>query len=234
MEKIGIIGAMAQEVADLKDKMDGISITTRAGMDFFSGSLEGKQVVVVQSGIGKVNAAICTQILIDAFQVDGLINSGIAGSLNNEINIGDVVISTDTVQHDFKILGLGDFSPVGQIPGLDVLAFPADAHLVEQAYLACQRVNPDIQAFKGRIATGDQFIASKEAKDDIVFHLDPLCTEMEGGAVGQVAYLNQVPYVVIRAISDKADGSAVMDFEEFQEKAIDHSIKLVLELLKVL
>ena len=193
------------------------------------GILYGKEAVVVRSGIGKVNAAICTQILADHFDVDLVINTGIAGSLDAAIDIGDMVISTDAVQHDMDTSIFGD--PIGQVPRMDTFAFPADAQLVEKAVRANQEANPDIHTFTGRIASGDQFISSQEVKERIVTLFGAKCAEMEGAAIAHGAYLNQIPCVIVRAISDKADNSASMDYPAFEKKAIEHSIRLLEKLL---
>lgn len=226
---IGIIGAMEEEVAALKEAMDIQEIKEIASMTFCKGILCGKDAVVVRSGIGKVNAGVCAQVLADYFQVDTLINTGIAGSLDARIDIGDMVISTDAVHHDMDATVFGD--PVGWIPRMDTLAFPADEELVKKAKEANERANPEIHTFTGRIASGDQFISSAEAKERIVNHFHALCTEMEGTGIAQAAYLNKISYVIIRAISDKADNSATMDYPEFEKQAIRHSVRLVKELL---
>ena len=229
MKKIGIIGAMELEVETLKSKMNVVKTTKKANMEFFEGTLNGVEVVIVRSGIGKVNAGICTQILADLFDVTHIINTGIAGSLKAEINIGDIVVSTDAVEHDMDVSALGD--PVGQVPRMDTLAFPADEHLIRLAKAANEKVNPDIHTFVGTVASGDQFIASQEAKDKIVNNFHAYCTEMEGAAIAHAAYLNKVSYVIIRAISDKADNSAHVDYPEFEKMAIARNIKLVQEML---
>ena len=229
---IGIIGAMEEEVASLKEEMDVQEIVDKAGMMFCKGILCGQKVVVVRSGVGKVNAGICAQILVDLFQVDLLINTGIAGSLDARIDIGDMVISTDALQHDMDASVFGD--PVGQIPRLDTFSFPADEALARKAIRANEKANPDIRTFTGRIVSGDQFISSKEVKDRIVENFHPLCVEMEGAAIAQAAYLNKVSYVIIRAISDKADNSACMDYPTFEKKAIAHSVRLMKELLPMI
>lgn len=226
---IGIIGAMEQEVAQLKDAMLIEETVEQAAMSFCRGSLCGKDVVIVQSGIGKVNAGICAQILVDRFAVDVLINTGVAGALDERLNIGDMVISTDAVQHDMDVTMMG--YKKGQIPGMDVLAFAADAELVKKAVLANEEANPDIATFAGRVASGDQFIAENNVKDRIISLFGAMCTEMEGAAIAQAAYLNQVSYVIIRAISDKADNSATMDYPTFEKQAIAHSVRLVQNLL---
>ncbi len=225
---IGIIGAMEEEVRELIADMQECEMNEKASMKFYKGKLYGKDAVVVQSGIGKVNAAICTQILADCYHVDELINTGVAGSLDAEINIGDIVISTDAVHHDMDVSALGD--PVGQVPRMDVFAFPADKELAEKAMQANKKANPEM----GRVASGDQFISKKEVKDRIVENFQAKCTEMEGAAIAHGAYLNHIPYVIIRAISDKADGTAQVDYPTFEKQAITHSVNLMRELLPMI
>ena len=229
MKSIGIIGAMEEEVAILKEKMEDVRIIKKASMDFYEGILAGKKVVVVRSGIGKVNAGICAQILADVFSVDAIINTGIAGSLNKNINIGDIVLSTDVVQHDMDATGFGYRK--GQIPQMPVFFFNADDNLRRLAAEVCKEVNPDIQVFEGRIASGDQFVCDQDVKNRIVSEFSAYATEMEGAAIGQAAYLNEIPFLVVRAISDKADGSAQMDYSEFEKAAVDHSVRLTLNML---
>ena len=209
MKCIGIIGAMEQEVAKIKEKMQDVTITSRARMDFYEGTLEGKKVVVVRSGIGKVNAGMCTQILADVFGVEAVINTGIAGSLNNDVNIGDIVLSTDVLHHDMDAIGFG--YKKGQIPQMDEFSFPADEKLRKLAAKVCKEVNPEISVFEGRICSGDQFISDKSVKDAIISEFGGFAVEMEGAAIGQAAYLNHIPFLVVRAISDKgpANGSAI-------------------------
>lgn len=229
MKTIGIIGAMEVEVAILKEKMEDVRIIKKASMDFYEGILAGKKVVVVRSGIGKVNAGICAQILADVFSVDAIINTGIAGSLNKNINIGDIVLSTDVVQHDMDATGFGYRK--GQIPQMPVFFFNADDNLRRLAAEVCKEVNPNIQVFEGRIASGDQFVCDQDVKNRIVSEFSAYATEMEGAAIGQAAYLNEIPFLVVRAISDKADGSAQMDYSEFEKAAVDHSVRLTLNML---
>ena len=229
MKTIGIIGAMEVEVAILKEKMEDVRIIKKASMDFYEGILAGKKVVVVRSGIGKVNAGICAQILADVFSVDAIINTGIAGSLNKNIDIGNIVLSTDVVQHDMDATGFGYRK--GQIPQMPVFFFNADDNLRRLAAEVCKEVNPDIQVFEGRIASGDQFVCDQDVKNRIVSEFSAYATEMEGAAIGQAAYLNEIPFLVVRAISDKADGSAQMDYSEFEKAAVDHSVRLTLNML---
>lgn len=229
---IGIIGAMEEEVASLKEAMDIHETVEQASMVFCKGVLCGKEVVIVRSGIGKVNAGICAQILVDRFKADTLINTGIAGSLDAKIDIGDMVISTDALHHDMDATEFG--YPVGQVPRMEVMSFPADEELVKKAVQASEKANPDIHTFTGRVASGDQFIASREVKDKIVENFHPLCVEMEGAGIAHAAHLNKVSYVIIRAISDKADNSASVDYPTFERQAIAHSVRLVKELLTLI
>ncbi len=223
---LGIIGAMDQEVAKIKEQMTEVEVISRAGMEFYKGILSGTEVVVVKSGIGKVNAAACTQILADYFQPEAIINTGIAGSLCAKIDIGDIVLSTDVLHHDVDAVNFG--YPLGQIPGMDTLSFAADAELRRKVKEICETVNPDIHVYEGRIVSGDQFVSEKSTKDKIISWTQGLCTEMEGAAIGQTAYLNRIPFLIVRAISDKADDSATMDYAEFEAKAIEHTVGVML------
>ena len=222
--KLGIIGAMKIEVDTLKENMENKTVTMRAGMEFCEGTLEGMPAVVVQCGVGKVNAALCVQILCDCFGVTHLVNTGIAGSLSSELDIGDLVISKDAMYHDFDCCGFG--YPLGKVPGMDVVAFPADETMMHYALTAAEAVNPG-HAKVGRVATGDQFICEKHVKNAIIEKTGALCTEMEGGAIAQAAYRNEIPFVIIRAISDKADDSAEMDYPTFEAIAANRCATVV-------
>ena len=222
LDKIGIIGAMDEEVSRLKEAMEAASVIKKAGMEFYSGKLCGKDAVVVKSGIGKVNAGICTQILSDLFSAEAVINTGVAGSLKKEINIGDIVLSTDFGYE------------LGVIPRMEASVFKASDELRELAERVCARVNPEIQTFCGRVVSGDQFISDHAVKERIVKNFGGYCTEMEGAAIAHAAYLNNLPFLIIRAISDKADNSATMDYGEFEAKAIEHTVKLVLGMMEEL
>lgn len=216
--KTGIIGAMASEVALLKEQMGEFETTSVANMDFCAGKLGAADVVVVQSGIGKVNAGICVQILADRFGVGRVINTGVAGSLDSSIDVGDLVVSTDCIMHDFSVEPLG-YAP-GQVPGLDTLAFPADEGMRAGVVAAAAEVAPDIHVFEGRVASGDQFISTDEQRERIVSTFGGRCCEMEGCAIAQAAYLNGLPFVVVRAISDKPGSKdQVVDYNTFETKA---------------
>ena len=226
---IGIIGAMDEEVAQIVEVMTIEKEENKAQMNFKQGKLNGKDVVVVRSGIGKVNAAVCTQVLADDFKVDYVINTGIAGSLKAQIDIADIVISSDVLHHDMDATGFG--YALGQIPRMDTLSFKADDRLIELAKESCAKAVPQIGVHVGRVVSGDQFISDKEVKNKIADNFDGYCTEMEGAAIAQAAYLNNIPFVILRAISDKADDSATMDYPAFEKQAIKKSVLLIKELV---
>lgn len=219
---------MDEEVAILKENMEQPEEMTKAGMTFVHGNLWGTETVVVVSGIGKVNMAVCTQILIDAYQIDTVINTGVAGSLNNTLDIGDIVLSRCAQQHDMDVSPLGD--PAGTIPRMEQSIFPADETLIKLAKAACEKANPDIRCHIGKVVSGDQFIADAGKKNYLIETFQGDCAEMEGAAMAQVAYLNQVPFLIIRAISDKADNSGHMDYPAFARQAIIHTVQLLKEL----
>lgn len=227
---LGIIGAMDIEVDSLKSEMENPQIIKTAGMDFYEGTIYGKEIVVVKSGIGKVNAAMCTQILADKFHVDAVINTGVAGSLNNDIDICDIVISVMAQEHDVDVTSLG--YEKGIIPGMETSVFMADKELIALTKKSAQLAGLDVKLFEGKVVSGDQFIGAHEAKNALKadFHGD--CAEMEGAAIAHVAVLNDIPFLIIRAISDKADGGAEMDYPAFEKKAAANSIVLLKEIIK--
>ena len=214
--KLGIIGAMQEEVETLLERMENKNSATIAGSTFYEGTLSGLKVVVVQCGIGKVNAAICAQILCNCYQVTHLVNTGIAGSLCADLDIGDLVVSRDAMHHDFDCVAFG--YPHGKVPGMDVVSFPADETMIELAYSAAEQVNCGHTKI-GRVASGDQFVADPALKNKIIDLTGALCTEMEGAAIAHTAYRNNIPFVILRAISDKADNSADMDYPTFEKLA---------------
>lgn len=228
--KIGIIGAMEVEVESLKAAMTIKNTVNKASMEFFEGTIGTTEVVVVRSGICKVNAGICVQILVDTFGVTHVLNTGVAGSLDARINIGDIVLSTDAAYHDVDATVFG--YKKGEIPQMGVLSFPADKELIEKAKAAIKTVAPDLGVFEGRVCSGDQFISDKTVKDAIIKDLGGMCCEMEGAGIAQACYLNKIPFIIIRAISDKADGSDVMDYPEFEKKAAHDCAALVMEMMK--
>lgn len=232
MSRIGIIGAMDEEVNQLKALMQEVSFKTIANMEFCEGKLLGRDIVAVRCGIGKVNAAICTQILADLYKIDAVINTGVAGSLRKEIDILDIVLSTDTLQHDVDATGFG--YALGVIPRMEQSIFLADHNLRELASKVCQKVIPEVGVHIGRVVSGDQFISDSGKKDWLIDNFDGYCTEMEGAAIAQAAYLNGIPFLIIRAISDKADHSAEMAYSEFEELAINNTVKLLQGLIPLL
>lgn len=225
MKKVGIIGAMELEVEQLKEKMKVDRVVEKAAMQFLEGSLNGAAVVVVRSGIGKVNAALCVQILADIFQVTHVINTGVAGSLNASLDIGDILVSADALHHDVDATIFG-YQP-GEVPQLGIREFAADPEMIRAAVDACREVNPEIQVQTGRVVSGDQFISDKQVKERLISAFAGDCAEMEGAAIAHSAYLNEIPFVIIRAISDKADDSAQVDYPVFERAAAIHSAKLV-------
>ena len=231
MSKLGIIGAMAVEVELLKEKMENLTVTNHAGMEFFDGRLEGIDAVVVQCGVGKVNAAMCAQILCSVFGVTHLVNTGIAGSLCAQLDIGDLVVSKDAMYHDFDCVHFG--YEMGKVPGMDTVAFPADEAMIGYACAVAEAVNPG-HSRVGRVASGDLFVAEKTVKERIIQRTNAICTEMEGAAIAHTAYRNKVPFVILRAISDKADDSAEMDYPTFEAIAARRCAEVTVNMAKEL
>ena len=229
--KLGIIGAMDVEVALLKEKMENTVTAAHAASVYCEGTLEGVPAVVVQCGVGKVNAAMCVQILISVYGVTHLVNTGIAGSLCADLDIGDLVISKDAMYHDFDCVHFG--YEMGRVPGMDTVAFPADGILAKFAFVAAESVNPG-HTKSGRVASGDLFVAEKATKEAIIAKTGAVCTEMEGAAIAHTAYRNGVPFVIIRAISDKADNSAEMDYPVFEAIAAQRCALVTVAMAKQL
>lgn len=233
MKTIGIIGAMDAEINILKSKMNIVATKNNAGIDYHVGSFQGSNITIAKCGIGKVNAAICTQVMIDMYAVDYVINIGVAGAVSKDLKIGDVVISSDLLQHDYDSTDVGD--KLGVIPNMGTETFMADEELIRLAKEAGNEVlSNEHNIFVGRIATGDQFISSKEAKERIWTNFKALCAEMEGGAIAHTCYLNNLPFVVVRAISDQADEEAGMSFEKFVPIAAKNSSDIVEHMIKVM
>ncbi|GHV39018.1 5'-methylthioadenosine/S-adenosylhomocysteine nucleosidase [Clostridia bacterium] len=232
MAIIGIIGAMEEEIALFKSKLNIITAKNIVDVDFYVGTLADCNVVLARSGIGKVNAAICAQVLIDKYGADMIINVGVAGGLSPNVHIGDIVISSDVVQHDFDTTVFGD--EPGMIPRMNRKYFAADETLINKASAAAREVCLDKRVVIGRIASGDQFISSSEQKERIVSTFSAVCAEMEGAAIGHVCTLNRIPFVIIRSISDAADEKADTTFEEFAAEAAKTAAALVESLIKSL
>ncbi|MWV45163.1 5'-methylthioadenosine/adenosylhomocysteine nucleosidase [Paenibacillus sp. HJL G12] len=209
---IGIIGAMDEEVELLLAGMQSTETVDKAGIRYYKGTYHQQNIVVCKSGVGKVNAAVTTQILIDTFDVSQVLFTGVAGAVHPQLNIGDIVISSECLQHDMDVTALG--FERGVIPYQEVSAFQADQTLVGLAEKACGELG-EVNCRVGRVLSGDQFIASVEQVNWFYEHMQGACVEMEGASVAQVCYMNGVPFVVIRSMSDKADGSAHANFAEF-------------------
>lgn len=228
---IGIIGAMKEEVEFLVDNMDVERTEVKAKMEFSLGKIHNKNIIVVTSGIGKVNAAVCAQILVDDFNVDYIINVGIAGGTMENIYPGDVVIGKNLVQHDMDTSAFGD--KIGQIPRMDTYDFKCDSKLIEHAQEACKDIK-DHNHFTGRIVSGDQFISSVDKIKWLNSEFECLACEMEGASIAQVCYLNDVPFIVIRSISDNANNGAHMDYEKFKDIAVENSTNILNNMLKLI
>lgn len=225
---IGIIAAMNVEMESLRSYIENPVTETVSGITFVSGMLEGKEVVTAVCGIGKVFAAMCAQTMILRYAPDCIVNTGVAGTLTDKLTIGSVAVSSAVVQHDMDTSALGD--PVGMISGINKVLLPASENLCDQLS-ACATVL-GIRTQTGVIASGDQFISSSEKKDAIVKTFGAIACEMEGAAIGQVCYVNRVPFCVLRAISDSADGSSHMDYPTFVGMAAEQSVKLLRTFLK--
>ena len=220
---IGIIAAMDVEMKSLRSYMENTETEVISGIRFVRGTLEGKDVVTAVCGIGKVFAALCAQTMILHYQPRCIINTGVAGTLTDALTIGSIAVSSAVVQHDMDTSPLGD--PIGLISGINKVELPADRLLTGQLS-ACAKVM-GIKTATGVIASGDQFVASAERKAFIVEHFKAIACEMEGAAVGQVCYVNKVPFCVLRAISDSADGSSHMDYPTFVQMAAEQSVALL-------
>ncbi|MEB3102937.1 5'-methylthioadenosine/adenosylhomocysteine nucleosidase [Ferviditalea candida] len=231
LQKIGLIGAMDEEIGLIVSALQKENTTVKAGIQFHEGLFHGRRVVLCKSGVGKVNAAVCTQILIDRFGVDGILFTGVAGALDPGLNIGDIVISTECQQHDIDVTALG--FPKGTIPFSEQSVFAADRGLVDLAYSVSESLFPG-RSVKGRVLSGDQFIADRGKVIELHAEMNGACTEMEGAAVAQVCSMNEVPFVIIRSMSDKADGSAHVNFAEFTITASKHSFMIVEEMIRSL
>jgi adenosylhomocysteine nucleosidase len=228
---IGVIGAMQEEIALLQNEMTGRRTETHAGIDFHVGEFRGRRTVLCKSGVGKVNAAVCTQVLIDRFGADAVLFTGVAGALDPALDIGDIVVSRSCVQHDVDVTPLG--YPRGVIPYQDVSDFPSHPDLIRLAEQAGERVFPG-RCRTGKVLSGDQFIADRETVKRLHEELGGTCTEMEGASVAQVCCMNGIPHVIIRSMSDKADGSAHVNFAQFTVEAANRSYAIVGDIIEQL
>ena len=221
--KIGIIGAMDVEVEALKLQLGGCQMVSVSGVDFFSGELCGKSVVVAKCGIGKVFAAMCAQTMIIKFEVTHVINTGVGGTLSADLDILDIAIADGVVQHDMDTSPLGD--PVGLISGINKVVLPTSSRLATLAKNGA--VGMGKKCAVGIIASGDQFICSEQRKKYIVDNFGAICCEMEGAAIGHVCYVNSVECLIVRSISDSASGEAGMEYPEMVKHAAVQSQRLI-------
>ena len=225
---IGIIAAMNVEMDGLRAHMENPVRETVSGVEFVRGTIEGREVVTAVCGIGKVFAALCAQTMILRYAPEAVINTGVAGTLTDELSIGNLAVSACVVQHDMDTSAIGD--PVGLISGINMVEIPADRALTDRLCAAAQTVG--VKTLTGCIASGDQFVASPGRKTFIADTFSAIACEMEGAAVGQVCYVNRVPFCVLRAISDSADGSSHMDYPFFAQMAAEQSVRLLLAFLR--
>lgn len=228
---IGIICALKIEVDGLKALMENAETVQKAGLEFISGKTFGKDVVVLESGSGKVNAAVGTQIMIDLYKPDAVINSGIAGSLSKDLIIGDIVISSDCVEHDINRTALEEPRGLIWFTGEKRIDIPADEEISRKLAECCENLGSTVRI--GRIATGDMFVSYRRQREFIAFEFDALCCEMEGGAVGHVCYMNKVPFTILRSISDDFKFNKAENYDEFKELAADRTIKALKKFIQM-
>jgi adenosylhomocysteine nucleosidase len=229
-KKIGIIGAMEEEIASLLHLMADVRSHTHYQITYYEGRLEGTPVVLCKSGVGKVNAALCTQVLIDRFQVQAIVFTGVAGALDPKLEIGDIVVSTECQEHDVDASALG-FAK-GTIPYQEVSVYPADSKWIDWAVKAGETLE-GVQVVQGKVLSGDQFISDLGKVKELREQMEGTCVEMEGAAVAHVAHLAGIPYVVIRSMSDRADHSADVNFAEFTQLAAKRSSEMVCRMLSL-
>lgn len=225
---LGIIGAMDVEVDAIKAKIKDGVITRAAGAEFVTGYIENVMVTVARCSPGKVNAALCTQAMIDKFDVDKIINVGVACSLDPKVIIKNIVIATDVCQYDIDITALGE--PKGYINGINMIKIPTDPQLSE--LLARTAINSGERIHRGTVASGDTFIGNAQQKKEIANDFGAICGEMEGGAIGHVCSANNIPFAVLRSISDGGDENAAIDYPTFKKIAADMSATIITKLIE--
>lgn len=224
---IGIIGAMDEEILLLKNRLSNLEILNDKVFEIYRGQYKNKEVIVVKSGIGKVNAAIATSVLINNLNAEAIINTGIAGSINPAVTLGDVVISKDTLQYDVDVTAFG--YDLGVIPRLKTSVFRADPNLID---LCRNAVNEKVKYHIGRIVSGDRFVSSDEFKKLLIREFDAYCVDMESASVGHVCYLYDIPYVAIRCISDNADESSLISNQDFETYTAEISAAITLDVIE--
>lgn len=226
----GIICAMELELQGLLDMIEIEGTVTRSGATFYSGKIQNTDVVIVQCGIGKVSAAICTQMLIDYYEPDVIINSGVAGALSADVTVGDVVIATAAVQHDFDCTAFGDPKGTLELLGKRMIELPADEEISAKLFEAAKTLD-NTRVFRGIVATGDKFVADSEERLSIGKEFSALACEMEGGAMAQVCVRAGVPFAILRSISDDIGHNTTVDFNEFKIMAAEKTMDIFKKVL---
>ncbi len=225
MKVIGIIGAMPSELADIRKTLAGAAVVRRSGFDFYINTFDGKLIVNACCGIAKVNASLCTQVMIDNFKVDAIINTGVAGGMNTAVKVCDIVVSNEVLPHDLELRFLENYPPYNSI-------FKADQKLIDTVCEVCDGF--DYARHIGRIVSGEAFISSSEVKKEICDKFSPLAVDMESSAIGHCSFMNGVPFVSVRCISDNADDEGEMSFDEFEKIAAKRVAEIVLEVIRKL
>lgn len=225
MKVIGIIGAMPSELADIRKTLAGAAVVRRSGFDFYINTFDGKLIVNACCGIAKVNASLCTQVMIDNFKVDAVINTGVAGGMNTAVKVCDIVVSNEVLPHDLELRFLDNYPPYNSI-------FKADQKLIDTVCEVCDGFG--YAKHIGRIVSGEAFISSSEVKNEICGKFSPLAVDMESSAIGHCAFMNDVPFVSVRCISDNADDEGEMSFDEFEKIAAKRVAEIVLEVIRKL
>lgn len=223
MKIIGIIGAMPSELADIRKAMDGAVILKYSGFEFYINTFEDRFIVNACCGIAKVNAALCAQTMIDHFNVEAIINTGVAGGMDGSVKVCDIVVSNEVLPHDLEQRFLNDYPPYNGI-------FKADGRLIETVCEVCSKYG--YKSHVGRIVSGESFISSNEVKDEICRKFSPLAVDMESSAIGHCAFMNGVPFVSVRCISDNADDEGELSFDEFEKISAGRVADIVLELIR--
>lgn len=228
---IGIIGALDVEVLGIISEMDEKEETVISGIPYTKGSIMGKECVVAQCGVGKVNAAVCTQTMVLKYKPQAIINCGVAGATTHNIDVGDIVVAENVVQHDMNTSALGEELGTLMLAGEEIVRIPCDKNLSQMLFDSANKL-PDTKVLIGNVATGDLFVNTKAQREKIFSRFDALACEMEGGAIGSVCYINKVPFAVLRCMSDSMDKSEGMDFFEFKDIAAKKSIAVINSMLK--
>lgn len=221
--KFGILGAMESEVNLIISKLVGPKMKEISGFKYYEGKYKDKDLVVTECSIGKVNSALSTQIMIDNFKPDFIINTGIAGGLDSRLKVLSMVIGSELTFHDFDHRIMKSYFPFQE-------SFFADKRAVELAVEIAKREN--FHYLTGKILTGDLFVESTEKKLELIENFQGLCVEMEGASIANTAFINNIPFIVLRSISDLADDGGHMTYDEFKKEASDHSATMVLNLIK--